>query len=327
MRMSLIVLVVAAHGLALGGGLVDPSGRACLTYLQRVGVVPNCSGDEGCISNGYFSSWAMVRQESGQFDHVELKRSARTTELVESFRAIQSILRKGQGRTAVVLGKASPRGPVQMSIFGKEGFVATCRTECSSTDKVEIVACMMSTEVRDMMRKEECAERFPPTLFGLALDGEFPDSSLLDDDASVVMHRQIRVSSPRCKDKEPIKISHAIFTDMIRSFEKNSRRMISFELRREVATTEEKDRILGRIWGKEFPLAGFAGGREQRSGELLTSYVFERLDNICASLSVSDSGKGPALIRVVVELPEDFQVRNCKEKRRNGWQDPRLSEM
>ena len=327
MRMSLIVLGVAAYGLAFGGGLVDPSDRACLAYLQKVGVVPSCSGDEGCISNGYFSSWTTVRQESGQFDHVELKRIARASEMDESFREIHSILRKGQGRTAVVLGKSSPKGSAQMCIFGQEGLVATCRMECSSSGGVEIVECMMSTEVRDMMRKEECAERFPPTLFGLALDGGFPDSSLLDDDASVVMHSQIRLSSPRCKDKEPIKINHAIFTDMIRSFEKNSRRMISVELRREVATTEEKDRILGRIWKKEFPLAGFAGGREKRSGELLTSYVFERLDNICASLSVSESGKGPALIRVVVELPEDFQVKNYKERRRNGWQDSRLSEM
>ncbi len=75
----------------------------------------------------------------------------------------------------------------------------------------------------------------------------------------------------------------------------------------------------------------FCWGQEVNRGKCRTM-TFTRLqggnlDNICASLSVSDSGKGPALIRVVVELPEDFQVRNYKEKRRNGWQDPRLSEM
>ena len=116
-------------------------------------------------------------------------------------------------------------------------------------------------------------------------------------------------------------------SEISRSFEKDSGRMISFELQRFVSAGEDEDRIVGKIWSRDLTSAGFFGGRVDQISSSERCYRFERVDEIEAELSVDSIGDRQTRVRLTVRLPEDFQLRNDRARRENGWQDPRFFDL
>lgn len=297
-----------------------------LSYLNRQGVVvENVTGRQG-ISNKFFTHCEVAGSELVKEGCVKLLKTNATLEWRSLNEDVLQILCAGRGRTAVVFGKAGPTSGAQMYIFNKDGFVATVRQEgCSNSTLV--AECRMSAAIRAMMSKEGCAEKFPDYLFGLDLTSKMPDLLQLIEDRTVVMAGGARCSTPRWRDRSPLKIEHSTFSEISRSFEKDSGRMISFELQRFVSAGEDEDRIVGKIWSRDLTSAGFFGGRVDQISSSERCYRFERVDEIEAELSVDSIGDRQTCVRLTVRLPEDFQLRNDRARRENGWQDPRFFDL
>ena len=297
---------------------------AALSYLQRIGVV---KGTEHLkVANELFSDARVFCEAVDEPSAVELTRCCESNEVVKLLQQTPAVLCAGQGNAAVVYGRSNSDGGLQMCVFGLSGLVATCRHEGVGSNGVYSVECRMSSEVRDMMLNEGCARRLPCHLIGLDLDCRKPESALLVEDKSEVHLGMTPCSVPRCKDAQAIRINHPVFTDMLRSFEKDSSRMISLELRRIVGPNEDKSAVLKKIWTRILPLAGFYGGRVVEYGSDTRAFEFKRIDDIRGSLLVSESATGSAFISLTLQLPEDFEVRNSDDRRRNGWRDPRIME-
>lgn len=310
---------------AIGGiEVVSKSTPTLLSYLRRVGVVGKDGAKRMKIESNYFTQCEIVSQGPEEEECVRLVRSNAIAGEVMRLETLPSILCANQGRTAVVWGAASPEGVAQMYIFGKDGLVAACRQEGTGSNTVMVIECRMSSEVRDMMSNESCAERFPCSLFGLDLSFKMPESSQLVEDGSAVMVGGIQCSEPHCKDSSPVKVDHPIFTEISRCFEKKSGRMVSFELQCVVLSGESESGIIERIWSRILLLAGFVGGKSECCSSSTKCYRFKRVDEIEAMLFVSSSEGRLVRVGLTVKLPEDFQSRNYKSRRQNGWRDPRI---
>lgn len=297
---------------------------SALSYLQRIGVVKGA--EHLTVANELFSEARVFCEAKDEPSVVELTRPCESNEVVRLLQQTPVVLCAGQGNAAVVYGRSNSEGGPQMFVFGHGGLVATCRYEGVGSNGVYSVECRMSSEVRDMMLNEGCARRLPSRLLGLDLDCRKPELALLVEDKSEVRLGMMPCSVPRCKEAQAIRINHPVFTDMLRGFEKESGRMISLELRRVVGSDEDISAILNKIWMRLLPLAGFYGGRVVEYGSGTRVFEFKRIDDIRGSLLVSESAKGCAFISLTLQLPEDFEVRNSDDRRRNGWRDPRIME-
>lgn len=313
---SVVTLICIA--LSVKGEAVKETSPIAQIYLQYM--------DKACtnFANSYFTDCEVVYSGAGEFERLKITRNGELAKENVLFANIPRALCAGRGRTAVVFGKKCPKGDTQMCIFGTDGLVASCQRYGEGSNMVETIECQFSSEVSEMLSKDDYAEFFPSTLFGINLCYSMPDFSLLTDDSSVVMCDNIKCSPPRCKDRAPIKVDHSIFTEISRIFEKDSGRMVSFELQCLVEEKNDINSIIERIWSNELLLAGFFGGRDEPCKSSMTCYGFTRIDGIEASLLLSKLKGDETLLKLSVRLPEDFQVRDYRDRRRNGWFDPRI---
>ena len=296
------------------------------SYMRSVGV---CYDDNGVLAfsdKQFFTSaepifmcGLTIRQ-----DGIQLRKIQGSEKNDRMFELAARVLCKGKGRTAIMFGRGYRDGARHVFIFGRDGLVADCRNEQTDTNVVLIVECRLSGEVRDMLKNEGCAEQFPSRMFGIDLKSEMPDPSQMVEDAQVVKNGDKCCSIPRCKDAVPIHVQHEIFTEMVRSFEKGTGRLCSIELQSLTDEDSSVTEIFKRVWTYYLPMSGFCGGGMKEGYRKNRYYGFDRVDGIRATLSVSRWDEKKSVVRLSVELPADFEISVDKNRRKNGWRNPKF---
>lgn len=325
MRAKVLLFVGCALFLWRGRGETTYVESSLLPYLQRIGVIADDgSGYRGVVNRCFFSV-ETVRDAQGVLDSVVMTRKCESNEVDKLLHMMPSALCAGQGRTGVVFGSSCSDGDPQMYVFGKCGLVAGCRREGTGVNTKVVVECRMSSEVRDMMQREGCAKHFPDRLLGLEFKSSPPKPESLTEDKTVVMNGSVPCSASRCRDARAVMIDHPVFTDIRRVFEKESMRMISFELRRTIDSKEDLPAICHKIW-RDLLLAGFYGGRVEKRFPVTQTFGFKRIDDITASLQLYGSETGMTQVSLTIDLPEEFETRHAESRRHNGWRDPRIVE-
>lgn len=296
------------------------------SYLRSVGV---CCGDNDAsasLNERFFTSAEpiIMCSPTARQDGIRLKKTQGFDKDDQMFELTARMLCKGKGRTAIMFGRGYRDGDMHAFIFGRDGLVADCRKDQTDNNVALIVECRLSSEVRDMLKKEGCAAQFPSKMFGVDLTSEMPDSSQMMEDTQIVKKGGKCCSIPRCKDAAPIHVQHEIFTEMVRSFENGTGRLCSIELRSLSAEDGCVTEMFKKVWTYYLPMSGFCGGGKEEGSRQNESYRFDRVDGIRATLSVSKWNETNSVVRLSVELPSDFEISADKNRRRNGWRNPKF---